>query len=127
MNDLRRLNDLRAQARASYYCCRREIRLAGDIRLRNTLEHAAFARWRLARSIDAYLVSLSAGGRSRLAPTLRDRASRLALQAGAALAPDRDLHGLHWLADDCARLRHTVEICRGAHARSHLSTGTTPL
>jgi len=112
MNDLRRLNDLRAKVRASYYCCRRELALVGDARLRSTLERAAFARWRLARSIDAYLVSQPAEDRSRLAPTLRDLAACMTLRARSALASDRDLHGLHWLSDDSARLRHAVEISR---------------
>jgi hypothetical protein len=112
MNDVRRLNELRNEVRASYYCCRREIALVGDPRLRIALERGALARWRLARSIDAYLVSQPAESRSRLRPTLRDLAQVLALRARGALATDRDLHGLRWLAADSARLRHAVEISR---------------
>jgi hypothetical protein len=112
MNDMRRLNELRNQVRASYYCCRRELALVSDPRLRAVLERAAFARWRLARSIDAYLVSQPAESRSHLHPTLRDLGACLALRAQAALASNRDLHGLRWLADDSARLRHAVEISR---------------
>jgi hypothetical protein len=112
MNDVRRLNELRREARASYYCCRREIALVTDPRLRAVLERSAFARWRLARSIDAYLVSQPAEDRSRLRPTLGDLAQCLALHARTALSNDPDLHGLRWLADDSARLRHSVEICR---------------
>ena len=112
MNDLRRLNDLRAKVRASYYCCRRELTLVSDTRLRSTLERAAFARWRLARSIDTYLVSQPAEDHSRLAPTLRDLASCVTLKLRSALSTDRNLHGLHWLAEDSARLRHAVEISR---------------
>jgi len=112
MNDLRRLNDLRATARGSYYCCRREIALVTDTRLRAALERSAFARWRLARSIDAFLVSQPAEDPSRLGPTLRDLAQCLALRARGALATDRNRHGLRWLARDSAQLRHAVEICR---------------
>jgi len=112
MNDMRRLNELRREVRASYYCCRREIALVTDPRLRATLERSAFARWRLARSIDAYLVSQPAEDRSRLEPTLGDLAQCLVLRARTALSSNPDLHGLRWLADDSARLRHSVEICR---------------
>ena len=83
-----------------------------DVRLRAALERGAFARWRLARSIDAFLVSQPAEDTSRLKPTLRDLAHCFALRARAALATDRDLYGLRWLARDSARLRHAVEICR---------------
>jgi hypothetical protein len=112
MNDERRLKDLRAAARASYYCCRREIALVSDARLRAVLEDGAQVRWRLARSIDAFLVSQPAPQRSRLDPTLRDFAACLALQARASLASDPDLQGLRWFAADSAQLRHAVEICR---------------
>jgi hypothetical protein len=112
MNDVRRLNELRREARASYYCCRRQIALVTDPRLRATLERGAFARWRLARSIDAFLVSQPAEGRSQLEPTLGDLAQCLMVRARAALSSDRDLQGLRWLADDSARLRHSVEISR---------------
>lgn len=112
MNDVRRLNELRREVRASYYCCRRQIALVTDPRLRATLERAAFARWRLARSIDAFLVSQPAEDRSQLEPTLGDLVQCLALRARAALSSDADLQGLRWLADDSARLRHSVEISR---------------
>jgi hypothetical protein len=110
-NDVRRMMELRSEVRASYYRCRRELRLASDARLRRLLERSAFVRWRLARSIDGFIAAQPAGA-SRLRPTLGDLASSLALQARDALAGDRSLPVLRWLADDTAQLRHAVEICR---------------
>jgi hypothetical protein len=110
-NDIRRMIELRSEVRASYYRCRRELRLASDARLRKLLERSAFVRWRLARSIDGFIAAQPAGA-SRLSPTLRDLASSLALQARGAMAADRSLPVLRWLADDTAQLRHAVEICR---------------
>lgn len=112
MNDVRRLNDLRAEARASYYNCRRAISFVNDTGLRDALERGAFARWRLARSIDAFLSSQPAPDRSRLEPTLRDVVNGLVLQLRAALATDRNLEALHWLASDSKDLRRAVEWCR---------------
>jgi len=121
MNDVRRLNELRREARASYYCCRRQVALVTEPLLRAALERGAFARWRLARSIDTYLVAQPAEGRSRLEPTLGDFAQCLVLRARTALSNDPDLHGLRWLADDSAQLRHSVEISRGLTWSLHVS------
>ncbi|MCU0760160.1 MAG: hypothetical protein MUF07_13315 [Steroidobacteraceae bacterium] len=110
-NDVRRMIELRSEVRASYYRCRRELHQAGDTRLRALLERSAFVRWRLARSIDAYIASQPAGA-SRLRPTLLDLAASLALQARDVMAGDRSLPVLRWLAEDTAQLRHSVEICR---------------
>lgn len=121
MNDMRRLNELRREVRASYYCCRRQIALVTDPRLRAALERGAFARWRLARSIDAFLVSQPAEDRSQLEPTLGDLAQCLVLRARAALSNDADLQGLLWLVDDSARLRHSVEISRALTWSLHVS------
>ena len=112
MNDLRRLNELRTGVRASYYACRRGFPRVTDARLRAVLEDAALTRWRLARSIDAFLVSQPAEEHSRLGATPVDLAHCLALRARTALASDRNLYGLRWLASDSAQLRHAVEICR---------------
>lgn len=110
-NDVQRMIELRSEVRASYYRCRREMRLAGDARLRRLLERSALVRWCLARSIDGFIAAQPAGA-SRLRPTLRDLAAGLALQARGALAADRSLPVLRWLADDTAQLRHAVELCR---------------
>ena len=50
--------------------------------------------------------------RSRLAQTLGDKLVCLRRKLRAALVIDRDRHALRWLADDTARLRHGIEICR---------------
>jgi hypothetical protein len=110
-NDVRRMIELRSEVRASYYRCRREMQLAHDARLRRLLERSAFVRWRLARSIDGFIAAQPAGA-SRLRPTLRDLGAGLALQARGALAADRSLPVLRWLADDTAQLRQAVELCR---------------
>jgi hypothetical protein len=37
------------------------------------------------------------------------------------MSGDADLQGLRWLADDSARLRHSVEICRALTWSLHVS------
>ncbi len=108
--DVRRLTGLRSEVRSGYYRCRREIRLAHDLRLRRLLELSAFVRWRIARSIDGFIATQHAGV-SRMRPSLLDLASSLALQAQGALLADRSLPVLRWLADDTAHLRHSIELC----------------
>lgn len=109
--DVQRMSALRSDVRASYYRCRRELQLTQDARLARLLERGALVRWRLVRSIDGFLAAQPAGA-SRLRPTLRDLARVLAIQARDAVAGDRRLPVLRWLAEDTAQLGHAVEICR---------------
>ena len=126
MDDIRRLNDLRARARTGFYCCRHATTRLGDPRLQATFQHAAAARWRLARALDAFLTSQPWEDRSRLAPTPYDRLACLLRRGRAALAFDRDRDALRWLATDAARLRHAVEICRGLSWSLEISDLLTP-
>lgn len=112
MDDIRRLNALRAQARAGHYCCGRAARRAGDARVRGLLARTAQSRLRLAAAIDTFLTSQPWEDHSRLAQTLPDRLACLRRGLRAVLVLDRDRHALHWLAADTTRLRHDIEICR---------------
>jgi hypothetical protein len=112
MDDIRRLNALRARARAGHYCCGRAARRAGDARVRELFERTAGSRLRLAAAIDAFLTSQPWEDHSRLAQTSLDRLVCLRRRLRALLVLDRDRHALHWLAADTARLRHGIEICR---------------
>ena len=126
MQNIRRLNALRAQARASFYCCQCAASRVGDAQLREILGQSASARWRLAQAIDVFLTSQPWEDHSRLASTLRDRLACLRRRLRALLVLDRDHHALRWLADDAAALRHAVEICRGLSWSLEISDLLTP-
>lgn len=112
MDDIRRLNALRARARAGHYCAGRAAHRAGDARVRELLQRTAQSRLTLAAAIDAFLTSQPWEDRSRLAETFADRLVCLRRKLRAALVLDRDRHALRWLGADTARLRHDIEICR---------------
>ncbi len=126
MDDIRRLKALRAQARASYYCCQRAANLAAEGPMRATIEQAAAVRWRLARAIDTFLTSQPWEDHSRLTRTLRDRATCLRRRLRALLVLDRERHALRWIATDSAALRHAIEISRGLSWSLEISDLLTP-
>jgi len=126
MDDIRRLNALRARARAGHYCCDRAARDAGDPRVRELLQRTAQARLRLAAAIDTFLTSQPWEDHSRLARTFLDRLTCLRRKLRSVLVLDRDRHALHWLAADTARLRHGIEICRALSWSLEISDLLTP-
>ncbi|MCU0760163.1 MAG: hypothetical protein MUF07_13330 [Steroidobacteraceae bacterium] len=126
MDDIRRLNALRARARAGYYRIRAAAAQLHDEALREALEDAAGARWHLARAIDDFLTSQPWEDHSRLAPTSSDRLACLAQRMRASWAIDRDRQVLQWLLDDTAELRHDLEICRSLSWSLEISDLLTP-
>ena len=126
MDDIRRLNALRARARASHYRIRAAFADVRDERLRDVLEEAAGARWHLARAIDDFLTSQPWEDHSRLAATSSDRLGCVVQQLRGAFTIDRERQALQWLLDDTATLRHDVEICRALSWSLEVSDLLTP-
>jgi hypothetical protein len=126
MDDIRRLNALRARARAGHYRIRAALGQVHDAELREALEAAAGARWDLARSIDDFLTHQPWEDRSRLAPSSTDRLACLAQRLRGAWAIDRERQVLRWLLDDTAGLRHDLEICRSLSWSLEISDLLTP-